>query len=86
MNPNESVSFLSHVWLLVTSWTVARQSPLSTGLSQQECWSGLPFPAPGDLPDPGIEPKSLALQADSLPSEPPEKLPGNPNECGGISR
>ena len=82
MNPNESVSFLSHVWLLVTSWTVARQSPLSTGLSQQECWSGLPFPAPGDLPDPGIEPKSLALQADSLPG----KLPGNPNKCGGISR
>ena len=50
---------------LVTQWTVARQSPLSMGFSRQEYWSGLPFPSPGDLPDPGIEPGSLALQADS---------------------
>ena len=41
------------------------------GFSRQECWSGLPFPSPGDLPDPGIEPGSPALQADALPSEPP---------------
>ena len=46
------------------------------GFSRQECWSGLPFPSPGDLPDPGIEPGSSALQADSLPSEPPGKPEG----------
>ncbi|CAI9174450.1 unnamed protein product [Rangifer tarandus platyrhynchus] len=44
------------------------------GISRQECWSGLPFPSPGDCPDPGIKPGSPALQADSLPSEPPGKL------------
>ena len=43
------------------------------GFSRQECWSGLPFPSPGDLPNPGIEPRSPALQADALPSEPPGK-------------
>ena len=43
------------------------------GFSRQECWSGLPFPSPGDLPNPGIEPWSPALQADALPSEPPGK-------------
>ena len=50
---------------LVTPWTVAFQAPLSMGFSRQEYWSGLPFPSPGDLPDPGIEPASPALQADS---------------------
>ena len=54
---------------LVTPWTVARQVPLSMGFSRQEYWSGLPFPSPGDCPDPGIEPRSPALQADSLPTE-----------------
>ena len=54
-------------------WTVAHQTPLSMGVLRQEYWSGLPFPSPGNLPDPGIEPKSLTLQTDSLPSEPPEK-------------
>ena len=49
---------------------VAHQAPLSMEFSRQEYWSGLPFPSPGDLPDPGIEPGSLALQADSLLSEP----------------
>ena len=44
------------------------------GFSRQECWSGLPFPSPGDLPNPGIEPGSLALQADALPSEPPGSI------------
>jgi len=54
---------------LVTPWAVARQVPLSMGFSRQEYWSGLPFPSPGDLPDPRIEPRSPALQADSLPTE-----------------
>ena len=53
--------------------TVARQAPLSMGFSRQEYWSGLPFPSAGDIPDPGIEPRSPALQADTLPSEPPAK-------------
>ena len=54
---------------LATPWTVARQAPLSMGFSRQEHWSGLPFPSPGNLPNPGIEPKSPALQADSLLTE-----------------
>ena len=54
----------------MTPWTIARQVPLSVGYSRQEYWSGLPFPSPGDFPNPGIEPRSPALQADSLPSEP----------------
>ena len=51
----------------MTQWTVAHKAPLSVELSRQEYWSGLPFPAPGDLPDPGIRPTSPALEADSLP-------------------
>ena len=58
---------------LATPWTVAHQAPLSMGFSRQEYWSGLPFPSPGDLPNPGIEPRSPILQADSLPPEPPGK-------------
>ena len=54
---------------LVTPQTVARQAPLSMGFSRQEYWSGLPFLSPGDLPNPGIEPWSPALQADSLSTE-----------------
>ena len=54
---------------LVTQWTVAHQARLSMGFSRQEYWSGLPFPAPGLLSNPGIEPRSPALQADSLPTE-----------------
>ena len=50
-------------------WTVACQAPLSMGFSRQKYWSGLPFPSPGHLPDPGIEPMSPALQADDLPTE-----------------
>ena len=57
----------------VTPWTVARQAPLSMGFSQQEYWNWLPCPPPGSLPNPGIKPKSLALQADSLPAEPQGK-------------
>ena len=49
---------LSHVRLFATPWTVARRAPLSMGFPRQEYWSGLPFPSPGDLPDPGIEPAS----------------------------
>ena len=54
-----------------TPWTVAHQAPLSMEFSRQEYWSGLPFPIPGDHPNPGVEPMSPALQVDSLPSEPP---------------
>ena len=53
---------------------VAHQAPLSMGFSRQEYWSGLPFPSPGDLPDPGIESRSPTLQADSLLSDLPGKL------------
>ena len=53
---------LSHFWLFETPWTVAHQAPLSMEFSKQEYCSGLPFPSPGDLPDPGIEPRSPALQ------------------------
>ena len=60
---------LSPVRLLVTLWTVARQAPLSTGFFKQEYRSGLPFPPPGDLPDPGIKLGCPALQVDSLPTE-----------------
>ena len=63
------VKSLSRVRLLATPWTVAYQDPLSMGFSRQEYWSGLPFPSPGDLPDPGIEPRSPALQADALLTE-----------------
>ena len=58
----------------MTPWTVARQAPLSMEFSRQEYWSGWLFPSPGDLSDPGIEPWSLPLQTDSLPSEPPGKV------------
>ena len=57
----------------MTQWTADYQAPPSMGFSRQECWSGLPFPSPGDLPDPGIKPESPALQADALPSQPPGK-------------
>ena len=60
--------------ILATPWTVTHLAPLSMGFSRQEYWSGLPFPSPGDLPDPGIELGSHALQGDSLMTEPPGKL------------
>ena len=69
---------LSHVRLFVTPWTVAYQAPQSMEFSRQEYWSGLPFPSPEDLPNPGVEPGSPALQADSLPCEPA----GKPYTCG----
>ena len=67
---------LSHVQLLVTPWIVDYQAPLSMGFSRH----GLPFPSPGDLPNPGIEPRSPVLQADALPSEPS----GKPYEYSGL--
>ena len=60
------VKSLSRVRLFATPWTVAHQATPSIGFSRQEYWSGLPFPSPGDLPDPGIEPRSPALEADAL--------------------
>ena len=66
------MKLLSCVRLFATPWTVAHQAPPSMGFSRQEYWSGLPFPSPGDLPNPGIEPRSPALQADYLTSEPPD--------------
>ena len=70
------LSCFSRVQLFATPWTVAHQAPVSMGFSRQKYWSGLPFPPPEDLPDPGIKPMSPvfpALQADSLPPEPPGK-------------
>ena len=61
------------VRLFATLWTVAYQAPPSMGFSRQEYWSGLPFLSPGDLPNPGIETRSPAFQADALTSEPPGK-------------
>ena len=60
------VKLLSCVLLFAIPWTVAYQAPPSMGFSRREYWSGLPFPSPGDLPDPGIKPGSPALQADAL--------------------
>ena len=65
-----SVKSVSLVQLFATPWIVAYQALPSMGFSRQEYWSGLPFPSPGDLPNPGIEPRSPALQTDALPSEP----------------
>ena len=70
--------FSCYVKLFVTPWTRALQASLSMEFSRQAYWSGLPFPSPRNLPDPGTEPGSPALQADSLPSEPP----GSTQLCG----
>ena len=67
------VKSLSRVQLFATPWIVAHQAPLSMEFSRLEYWSGLPFPSPGDLLDPGIEPMSPSLQAHTLTSEPPRK-------------
>ena len=64
---------LSRVQLFATPWTVTYQASPSMGFSRQEYWSGLPFPSPGDVPDPGIEPGSPPLEVDALTSEPPGK-------------
>ena len=70
---SKSSTSLSHVQLFVTPWTVAQQALLSMGFPRKEYWSGLPFTSPGDLPNPGLEPGSPALEADALTSEPPGK-------------
>ena len=67
------VKSLSRIRLFATPWTVAYQAPQSMEFSRQEYWSGLPFPSPGDIPEPGIEPRSPTFQADALTSEPPGK-------------
>ena len=69
----KKVKSLSRVLLFATPWTVAYQASQSMGFSKQEYWSGVPLPSPGDLPDPGIETGSPALEADTLTSEPPGK-------------
>ena len=83
---------LSRVQLFATPWMVAYQAPQSMGFSRQEYWSGLPFPSPGDLPKPGIKPRSPVLQTHALPSKPPgkpngkEKSPINENsEFGNMN-
>ena len=68
-----------------TLWTVACQSPLSIEFSRKEYWRGLPLPSPGNLPHPGIEPRSPALQVDALPSEPPGKSKVEWTEVAQIS-
>ena len=79
LNPNQCLPFkrvshsFSRIQLFVTPWTVAHQAPLSMELSRQEYWSGLPFPPPGDLPDPGIEPMSPAMAGRFFTTEPPGK-------------
>ena len=65
------MKLLSHVRLFATPWTVAYQASLSMGFSRQEYCSGLPFPSPGDLPDPGMEPGSPTSEVDALTSEQP---------------
>jgi len=66
-----NVKSLSRVWLFETPWTVTHQAPPPMEFSRQEYWSGLPFPSPRDLSDPGIEPRSPTSWADALMSEPP---------------
>ena len=69
MQSHDDGLFAKSCLALATPWTIAYQAPLSMGFSKLEYWSGLPFPSPEDLPDPGIEPRSPAVQADSLPTE-----------------
>ena len=74
------LSCFIRVQLCVTLRTVAHQAPLSMEFSRQEYWSRLPYPPPGDLPDPGIEPRYPALEADALTSEPPGKPYDQPRQ------
>ena len=85
-SPRSCAYSLWRVRLCVTPWTGARLAPLSTGLSRQEHCSGLPCPPAGDLPNPGVEPRSPAMQVDSLPSEPPGKPLLPTPETGEVSR
>ena len=74
------VALVGCVQLFAPPWTVAHRAPLSMEFSRQEHWSGQPFLPPGNLPDPGIEPGSPTLQADSSPFEPPGKTRGPEEE------
>ena len=67
------VKWISRVRLFATPWTVVHQAPLSTGFSRQQYWRRLPFPSPGDLPDPGMEPVSPALAGRFFTTEPAGK-------------
>ena len=80
---SEFTRSLSRVRLFATPWTVAHQALPSMGFSRQGYWSGLPFPSPGELPYPGIEPRSPALHAGTLPSEPPGRA--NPHPLAQVS-
>ena len=80
------LNHFSYVRFFVTPWSVALQAPLFLGFSRQESWSGLPFLSPGNLPDPGIEPGSLALQADLLLFEPPRKLYNTKNYSPKVTK
>ena len=73
VDKRKKVKSLNRVRFFATPWTVAYEAPPSMKFSRQEYWSVLPFPSPGDLPNPGIKPGSPALQADALLSEPPRK-------------
>ena len=81
----ESVLVTQSCVNLYDSMDWSPQAPLSMGFSRQEYWSGLPFPSSGDLPDPGMEPWSPEWQADSFPSEPPEKFPPMSFNCHHLS-
>ena len=83
LSKQAQVKSLSRVGLFATPWTVARQAPLSMGFSRQEYWSGLPFPSPGDLPNPGIEPGSPALRQTLYPLShqgSPQSKPNHPSK------
>ena len=79
------LSHFSHVRFFVTLWTVAHQAPLSMGFPRQQYWSGLPFPPPGDLPDPGIKSGAPALQVDLL-TEPPCVAPHLPRMSPNVTQ
>ena len=88
LNSQVKVKSLSRVRLFATPWMVAYQAPRSMGFFRQEYWSGLPFPSPGDLPNPGIEPGSPVLQTDALLSEPlgkPKAILRKKNKTRGIT-
>ena len=78
------VKLVSRGQPFVTPWTIAYQAPHFMGFSRQEYWNGLPFPSPGELPNPGIEPGSPALQADALTSEPPHRRMGLTSGGAGL--
>ena len=80
MHESESEVAQSCLTLCDPMGSSLHQGPPSMGFSRQEYWGGLPFPSPGDLPNSGMEPRSPALQADALPSEPPGKLPDFPQK------